>query len=223
MAEKSSVRSDLMKHIDRFLRNEKFEKILDVGGNQETYSYLRSRFPDSNIVAFNIEKSELPDGSGNLILANAEDMPFRDSSFDFIFAREVLEHFYRPDKFIKDAKRVLRKEGKILVSTPNLNSWHVRLLLLLGYAPTNYTPYPGRTYGTPRFFKTRPLYDHVRVFPYRAMKEIFSSNGFALEQMRGVMTYSGQVWMKNWRKLFGIILPNKWKEGILLKARLTQK
>lgn len=226
MEAKPTVRSDLMKHIDRFLRNERFEKILDVGGNQETYDYLRKKFPDSEIIVFNIDRGELPEHQerkDSFLLTNAEVLPFKKDSFDFIFAREVIEHFYRPDKFIEEVKRVLKRNGKILVSTPNLNSWHIRLLILLGYAPTNYTPYPGRTYGTPKFFKTKPLYDHVRVFPYRALKEIFSSNGFVLEQMRGVMTYSGRVWMKRWRKLLGIILPNKCREGILLKARLIEK
>lgn len=215
-------REDLLKKIDEYLLGEVPEKILDVGGTQETYEFLNQRFPSSKIYSLNINKSELPK-TKNVFLASAEKMPFKDNYFDLLFVRETLEHIFRPDKFIKEAKRILKDGGKILVTTPNLNSWHIRLLILFGYAPTNYTPYPGKTFGIPKKFKTRPLYDHVRVFPYRALEEIFNSDGFKIVKMSGVMTYSENTWLWKWRRLLGKILPNRWKEGIVLKAIVIKK
>lgn len=214
-------RPKLLKKLNAYLANEDFKRILDVGGTQETYDYLRRAFPSAEIFSINIEKSELPK-EDNAILANAEKLPFRKNYFDLIFAREVLEHIFRPDKFVDEAKRTLKNGGKIIISTPNLNSWHIRLLILFGFAPTNYTPYPGRTYGIPKFFKTRPIYDHVRVFPYRALEEIFNSNGFVIENISGVMTYSETTWLRGWRKVIGLFLPNRWKEGVVLKAKLIK-
>jgi len=213
-------RPKLLEKLKNLVKDENFEKILDIGGIQSSYDFLRKTFPSSKIFSINIEKSDLP--KNNAILANAEDLPFRDNYFDLIFAREVLEHIFQPNKFIDETKRILKKGGKIVISTPNLNSWHVRLLVLFGYAPTNYTPYPGKTYGKPKFFKTKPKYDHVRVFPYRALKEIFNTNGFVLEKIHGTMTFSEKVWLKNWRKIIGMLLPNSWKEGVVLKAKIIK-
>lgn len=213
-------RPELQKKIKQFLKDENPKKVLDVGGTEETYNFLKKHFPLAKIISFNIEKSDLP--NKNSILANAEDMPFKNNYFDLIFAREVIEHFFRPDKFIDETKRIGKDNSKIILSTPNLNSWHTRLLILFGYAPTNYTPYPGKTYGIPKFFKTQPIYDHIRVFPYRALKEIFNSDGFVLENISGIMTYSENVWLKNTRKIIGMLLPNKWKEGIVLKAKIVK-
>lgn len=211
-------RPELLEKINEFLKNEKFERILDIGGTEGTYDFLIKRFPGSEITSINIKQSDLP--KENAIMANAEELPLKENYFDLVFTREVIEHLYRPDKFIDETKRVLKKGGKIVLSTPNLNSWHIRLLILFGYAPTNYTPYPGKTYGIPRFFKTKPIYDHVRVFPYKALKEIFNQNGFELERIDGVMMYSEDVWLKNWRKLIGKLLPGNWKEGVVLKAKI---
>ncbi len=214
-------RPELLKKLKDLLANEDFKRILDVGGTQETYDFLRKTFPSSEIFSINIEESHLPK-EDNATLANAEELPFKKNYFDLIFAKEVLEHIFRPDKFIDEVKRTLKNGGKIVLSTPNLNSWHIRLLILFGYAPTNYTPYPGKTYGIPKFFKTKPIFDHVRVFPYKALEKIFNSGGFVLEDIKGVMTYSEATWLCRWRKLIGMFLPNKWKEGIVLKAMLIK-
>jgi len=214
------VRPDISIKLKILLENESFKKILDVGGTQDSYDFLREIFPSSKIFSINIKKSDLP--KNNAILANAEELPFEDDYFDLIFVREVIEHLVKPDKFIEETKRTIKNSGKIILSTPNLNSWHIRILILLGYAPTNYTPYPGKTYGIPRFFKTEPKYDHIRVFPYRALKEIFNTNGFMLEEIHGVMAFSENVWLKNIRKIIGMFLPNSWKEDVVLKAKIIK-
>ncbi len=214
------ARLELLVKLKSLLENEDFKKILDVGGVQSSYDFLRKNFTSSKIFSINIKKSDLPKNNG--ILANAEELPFKKNYFDLVFAREVFEHLFRPDKFISEIERILKNDGKLILSTPNLNSWHVRLLILFGYAPTNYTPYPGKTYGIPRFFKTKPRYDHVRVFPYRALKEIFNSNDFVLEEIHGIMTFSENVWLKNWRKIIGKFLPDSWKEGVVLKAKIIK-
>jgi ubiquinone/menaquinone biosynthesis C-methylase UbiE len=211
----------LMKKMNKLLIGEDFKSILDVGGTQNTYDYLKEKFPNSKVISINLDPEELP--KENAMIMNAEDMgKFEDNMFDFLYVREVLEHIYRPDKFLEEAKRVLKPGGKIMVSTPNLNSWHVRFLILFGYPPTNYTPYPGKVYGKPRFFKTQPHIDHVRVFPYRTMKKIFDMNGFKLDGIVGVSMYSEDTWMKSFRKIIGAILPNSWQEGILVKATVSK-
>ena len=47
-------------------------------------------------------------------------IPYKEKSFDIVYAIEVLEHTTRPYDFIKEAMRVLRPDGLIIISVPNL-------------------------------------------------------------------------------------------------------
>jgi len=59
-----------------------------------------------------------------------ERLPFPDNHFDLITMIDVLEHLVNTDNALEEAHRVLRQEGYILISTPNLGSWRNRLLVL---------------------------------------------------------------------------------------------
>jgi SAM-dependent methyltransferase len=64
-----------------------------------------------------------------------EGLPFGDGRFDMVMATEVLEHVYDPDHLASEVFRVLKKDGKALISTPNLAWWANRAALLLGFQP----------------------------------------------------------------------------------------
>jgi 2-polyprenyl-3-methyl-5-hydroxy-6-metoxy-1,4-benzoquinol methylase len=55
----------------------------------------------------------------NWISANGENLPFKDNQFDAVICLEVIEHIENPGKLLRDIFRVLKKEGKLLISTPN--------------------------------------------------------------------------------------------------------
>jgi len=44
------------------------------------------------------------------------------NSQDFIFAGEVIEHLYNPDIFLRECKKILKKDGLIVVTTWNARS-----------------------------------------------------------------------------------------------------
>lgn len=52
--------------------------------------------------------------------------------FDYVITFQVIEHIQRDDLFLKEIHRVLKKGGKLIVTTPNKkmsitrNPWHVR-------------------------------------------------------------------------------------------------
>jgi SAM-dependent methyltransferase len=58
-------------------------------------------------------------GSNVTILASAEYLPFRDESFQFVFAGEVIEHLREPLQALKEWIRVLQDRGRMVISTPN--------------------------------------------------------------------------------------------------------
>lgn len=52
------------------------------------------------------------------IQANAEKIPYPDNSFDLIFHQGFLEHFHDPLKMISEQKRILRKDGFLVIDVP---------------------------------------------------------------------------------------------------------
>lgn len=46
-------------------------------------------------------------------------LPYKDNSFDIIYSKSVLEHFYYPERYMKEAYRVLKPKGKILTLVPD--------------------------------------------------------------------------------------------------------
>jgi 2-polyprenyl-3-methyl-5-hydroxy-6-metoxy-1,4-benzoquinol methylase len=46
-------------------------------------------------------------------------LPFPDRTFDLVVAHEVIEHLRQPGLFVREARRVLRPGGHLLIKTPN--------------------------------------------------------------------------------------------------------
>lgn len=53
------------------------------------------------------------------VIAPGDDLPFEDSSWDFVFSSHVLEHFYRPDKALKEWYRVTKDGGYLFMIVPH--------------------------------------------------------------------------------------------------------
>ena len=61
----------------------------------------------------------------------------KDCQFDSILLLDVLEHMCDPFAFLKSLQGLLKPNGQILISVPNVAHWSLRLSLLLGI--WNYT------------------------------------------------------------------------------------
>ena len=109
-----------MKRANFFLENLK-GKILDVGFSSGTmHENVLEKFGKETVYGIDIlfHKKHV----GNYAEGSAEDMPYSDNSFDSILAGELIEHLENPEKFVKEAYRILTKGGVLVLSTPNKKS-----------------------------------------------------------------------------------------------------
>lgn len=59
-------------------------------------------------------------------------LPFPERTFDLVVCKDILEHLLEPLLVLKEAVRVLRDDGTIIISVPNHFYWPMRLRLLFG-------------------------------------------------------------------------------------------
>ena len=61
-----------------------------------------------------------------------KDLPLPDNSVDFVIFTEVVEHLYNPAHVLKEIGRVLKKGGRVYLTTNNVSYWFYALRLLKG-------------------------------------------------------------------------------------------
>lgn len=104
--------------------------LLDFGcreGHQSQY-FIKHNY---RVTSIDIEKlySEAKIVDGNMPL------PFDDSTFDYIWCSEVIEHLVDPCFSLNEMRRVIRHEGKIVITTPNSFAFYFCLLAAVGLTP----------------------------------------------------------------------------------------
>ena len=63
-----------------------------------------------------------------LLRGTAEKLPLKDASADFVLIKEVLDHCFDPLAVLKEARRVLRPGGELLITLTNDRAWYKRLM-----------------------------------------------------------------------------------------------
>ena len=59
-------------------------------------------------------------------------LPYKDEEFDIVVLAEVLEHLYNPEVCLYEINRVLKKDGILIMSTPNSANIKERIMHVVG-------------------------------------------------------------------------------------------
>ncbi len=63
------------------------------------------------------------------------DFPYHSSSFDLIYCGNLIELVADADHLLQEIFRVLKKDGYLIMSFPNICAWGSRIAICLGYMP----------------------------------------------------------------------------------------
>lgn len=99
-------------------------KVIDLGcGTGYGTAYLHKK--GCEIIGIDINKEAVKfaakkyGGYANFSRASVDKTGYKDKEFDFAVSFEVIEHLKNPKKFLKEVKRILKKNSYFVLSTPN--------------------------------------------------------------------------------------------------------
>lgn len=211
-------------YLKRFLEKEsKSLKILDVGGNKNDLAFIKS-LGFNDVTVSNNSRIELEGCGRNAMLFDITKKA-AGKNFGIIIFMDVLEHLVSPDKAIVNLNKMLKKSGKLVITTPNLASLPNRLFLLLGWSLPNYSAADIKT-GNPLSVAKistsfRNSFAHKSVFAKKQLIELLELYGFCVIDYRG-FTYGATKNVEgggnfgNIRALIDKITPGAMKEGMFI-------
>jgi SAM-dependent methyltransferase len=134
-------------------------RLLDIGCGLGAYVRAFSRYSDRayglDIDAARVETG-VEEGLTGLVAGISESLPFADASFDGILLNEVLEHVNNDRETVREALRVLKPGGRIVIFVPNrfypfeTHGVYVGKKYIFGNIPlVNYLPDPMRNKFVP--------------------------------------------------------------------------
>ncbi len=175
----------LARYLSSRYRLPKGGKILDLGCGRGEFlrGFIRCGLNGYGVDRSTIGKSVCPEAEILQSDIENEPLPYNDNSFDVVFSKSVLEHFYYPEKLVQEIYRILNPGGLVITMVPDWES----------------------VYKT--FYDD---YTHRRPFTVNSLKNIFLVNGFddvKVEKFRQLPFLWSLPWLRPFCSLVALIAP----------------
>lgn len=115
----------------------------------------------------------------SIFTGTLEEAELPSSNFDVVHASHVIEHLQHPDEFIREARRVLKPEGHLLLITPNSGGFQAKLM---------------------RGKWRSAIADHMVLFSRKTLPLLLEKHGFLVERSKtwgGIPRGMAPEWIKN--------------------------
>lgn len=177
------------------------EKVLDLASGNSIVGSYWAKEHKADVTALDLSERALKDAKARgvkTVLGSVEEkLPFKAGSFDTVFWGDNIEHVFSPGNILKEIHRVLKKGGRVILSTPNQSYWRYRLYMLInGELP--------KTEGDENY----PWeWEHIRFFSPKIIKQLLNHTGFKQTQFLGVSRRRiDKLGLKFAPELFGMIM-----------------
>ncbi len=164
-------------------------RILDVGCGIGTYVRQLSNF-SPQVYGVDIDLARVKQGYQNipnLLAAQSERLPFTSDSFDVVLLHEVIEHVSDDGETLREACRVTKPGGRVVVYAPNrlypfeTHGFYLGKRYIFKLAPlVNYLPQPLRRRFVPhvRAYLAKDLRRLLQGLPVRIVVHTYVYPGF---------------------------------------------
>lgn len=147
------------------LKNEKKGLVLDAAGGEGALSQnLQKLGFDVTACELQPENFKAENIRCDKINLN-NDLPYQNEIFDYVTSVETIEHLENPWHFLREISRILKVNGKLILTTPNVNSISSRMLFLYNL---NYHDFEEYTY-------------HVSPINFNMLSKMLTDSGFIVE------------------------------------------
>lgn len=199
------------------VRRNKIKTCLDIGSGTGYMSGLVKQL-DSNIACTGIDisakaialaRQKYPEV--NFVQEDIAAWSKSKAKFDLILSLENIEHIYNLDEYLASIDSLLKPGGVLIVSTPNLNSWLNRLLVLFGRIPYFQEYFfndtvPVFSVGKKDFPSRQSIPSgHIRIMNYQVLKFIAKKFDWKIEGRYGAGLYAHKVVLGSIDKLFSYL------------------
>ena len=161
-------------------------RILDIGCGIGTYVQKLRDFSE-RVYGIDVDPARVRQGrAGGLAVGVSERLPFAAGAFDVVLLNEVIEHVRDDAATLREACRVVRPGGHVVVYAPNrlypfeTHGVYLGKRYLFGNIPlVNYLPHPLR----------RRLVPHARAYTARGLRRL--TDGLPAELVTHTQVYPG--------------------------------
>lgn len=158
-------------YINSFAKEIENSSVLDVGCGRGDYTEIFCH-SGNRVIGLDVAdwRNKNSDSNFNFIIYKGDVLPFGDKEFDVVVSFDVIEHIDDDFSFVREVRRVLKDEGKILIATPNRTRLSNMLYKLVG-KPIKY-PYTLSESGN------LGKLVHIREYTNKELVNLFRMAGF---------------------------------------------
>lgn len=176
--------------LHKILADISFDRMLDIACGPGTFIGTFKNddkvFTGIDLSQNQIEYAEANYGSSNknFIIQDAAKMSFEDDSFDLVSSIEFIEHIEIElfESILAECKRCLKKEGHLLLTTPNYQfGWYAIEALLSKISKVDYTD------------------QHITHFNLQRLTNVLEKNGFEIVLGRKFIYHAPFFAALNWK------------------------
>jgi 2-polyprenyl-3-methyl-5-hydroxy-6-metoxy-1,4-benzoquinol methylase len=145
--------------------------VLDVGCSIGTFGKHLSLEKGCVVDGIELDKKDFKEAKGNLNNAynlniETDDLSQINKKYDYIYFGDVIEHLVAPSKALEKTSRLLKTNGEVVFSIPNMSHSSVRLMLLSGRFKYGETGLLDKT--------------HLHFYDYEELIRVFSNGGYEI-------------------------------------------